>query len=596
MKKKLALLTSALLVTSFALGATSCASKDVSKIAPQTKTVTTNTTTITALNLKGNVSVKAGTVDKTGLVVTTTANIPAATQENPYPQATSYTHKLFDMKANAYVSGAEEVVNVPNENTATKYEYAMYSDYADGVIQKLNDGLYYTQRKQYTRTKVADVWTNWQGGETTYTLYSRNGVVVSNVKGQPNNGMFTQDDGTRIYVDFKGNVKTEKDPLTPILAWGNNPTEVGEYLFYDGKVFDKEGVWVRNFNASYEFGLAANEEMISSWTVGDKYFVQTITLLPENAKKYDFISTSSIDLSIYLDNTNGNVYGTNEDGAQKYNLTTYRYDADKEKVKEVDFDYVVVDTWNSYKNNEVAILWCQEIVDEQISRTAFVQSFDEKGNVKVDLQKLAPGATDFTYYTDYAVLENGYTGLETVVKEKEVIGTFVADTVEYKNNVAYKDDDNASNLYIYNLDGSLNKSVHYTYYTNLANDNFYYETENGAYVYDTKEKSETLIVSLGNNTTIDTYNRNNAYINVFDKGADGLSNTEDDKESVYFLMGSAAPVTVETAKTSLDVSIIAQYSSTNASGYMVAIKTTSNEQPENESINVTFISVDKAYN
>lgn len=576
------------MATSFVLGAASCASKDVNKIAPKAKTVTTTATAITAIDFKKEVTGHTA-YDNTGLVVSTFANRPVATEDVPDPAITSYTHKLFDMKANAYVSGVEVVAKVDvGDEDATYYAYNDGEQAGSNVIRKLNDGLYYVKKTEYRRTKANDIWSNWKKGDTKYDIFSRSGVVVSGVEGEIVNGMFVQDNGTRIYVDFQGNIVKEEDPLANILVWGNKPTEVGEYLFYDENVYTKDGEYVRKFNPTYEFNLSAAEKPMAMWSVGSKYFMQTLTLLPENEKKYDVMMSSRIELDGNLGGTNVWFEGENSDGAQKYNVTTYCYDVDKEKVKEVDFDYFVYDG-ESYDNKDVAILWCAEIVDKEISQVAFVQAFNEKGKVAVDLQKLAPGATDYTYYTDYAVLTNAYTGIQTVVKAKKAVGTFVAGTVNYKNNIAYKNDDNAKNLYIYDLDGTLKKTVHYTYFENLDDGNFYYQTKDSVCVYDTMKNTEKTICSLDSGDSVSK--PSDAYIIV--------TNTMDKEQTVYFLMTDTPMVSVDTEKFEMSVETVVSYSANGNSGVMVKIETTS-KAPEtadtnyaNRTIATTFVSVEK---
>ena len=69
MKKQVALLTTALLATSFVLGATSCASKDVSK-ALKSASYSENTTAVSALTKDDNFN----EVDNAGLMVVSKFN------------------------------------------------------------------------------------------------------------------------------------------------------------------------------------------------------------------------------------------------------------------------------------------------------------------------------------------------------------------------------------------------------------------------------------------------------------------------------------------------------------------------------------------
>ena len=136
MKKQVALLTTALLATSFVLGATSCASKDVSKVLKNVN-YSENTTAVSALTKDDSFN----NVDYSGLMVVSKDNYE--TIEN-LPVRKSTTYKLFDVATNAYVSGAEVTIDATaptvDENTVSTTEYTNFTK----IDNNLPLAFYYT--------------------------------------------------------------------------------------------------------------------------------------------------------------------------------------------------------------------------------------------------------------------------------------------------------------------------------------------------------------------------------------------------------------------------------------------------------------------
>lgn len=511
MKKPVALLTSALLATSVVLGATSCASKNVEKLLPDGSMYSRNTKTLTAL---ANIEEGLGSVNTQGLMLVTTVNKDAE------GAIVSRTYKLFDVSANAWVSGAEITVPADQSPAADALTYSVISAPTE------RNGIYFTTKTTYTKT--ADDTPTTSVGEVDkveYTLYGKNGKVAENVEGSFNSNTFEAKDGTRYYLDVKGNVAKESDPLARILTWYDleDVDFVGDYLVEEVTdavytVYDKSGNYVRTVNGTYELAISLNRyDDPTIWSVGNYMFVQYLTMLPENEKKYDVIIADD------------------DDGAQKFDLVTKRYDLEKGKVKDIDMDYVVLADSADFPamsmNDETTILNVYEIKDEQLIDSHILQSFDKNGDVAVDLQKLVPGARKLAGMgEDYIVLVSA--DMEYVVQDKKVVGEFVGDAVSYSGNVAYTT--SSDTVRFYNLDGTLNKA-----YTDVLDVEFSYNTallklESSVVKYDLRTKTETVVC---------TYDAENGdvyvedwYVSTINYGADKEAYTDDDTYSVYFLV------------------------------------------------------------
>lgn len=535
MKKQVALLTTALLATSFVLGATSCASKDVNKLMVSQVSTQESTQNVSAL-WNDNASLYMETLDKYGLVVAETKT------RDSEDKLTSKTYKLYDLKANAAIAGASVTVNKPGANDLSYVDYEM---------KKVTDGFYYSvkfvrQCSHVPEGQEKPDWTDknkWEpqaGSVGTYTLYGKNGVIAENLKGivDTNNGTFTTKDGEVYYVDVNGDVKSTKDPLAKYMTATSNYNKVGDY-YYNSQgnglynIYDANGNYVRNFDMYTEFEMPMTMGQ-TTWTVGNRLFVQYYEMLPENEKKYDVMMTMAM-----YEETAMLFY----DGMQKYNVVTKYYDVEKDKVKEIDFDYIVNNDV-SQDNESIAVLEVSEIKDKQITKKGLVQSFNEKGKVAVDLQKLVPGATNYSYNkkNDYVKLSDG--DMDYICQGKEVIGKFPTGKVTYSNNVAYTKNSNGSFLYIYNLSGSVAEAIELDDVVNnidgcaaLMNGDIVYESDGGIYVYDTRNKSSNC-VAVNNNGEQIVVDVNNAYVKS------EVTANEKTKVTYSFLVGEAGDITV----------------------------------------------------
>lgn len=524
MKKQVALLTTALLATSFVLGATSCASKDVNKLMVSQVSTQASTQNVSAL-WNDNAGLYMETLDNYGLVVAETKT------RDSEDKLTSKTYKLYDVKANAAIAGASVTVNKPGSTDLSYVDYDM---------DKITDGFYYSKKsvRQCPHVPEGQEKPNWQAwpiqaaNVSTYTLYGKNGVIAENLKGLVNttNGTFTTKDGEVYYVDVNGDVKSTKDPLAKYMTATSNYNKVGDYYYNTVSnglcnLYDANGNYIRNFDMYTEFEMPMAYDY-TTWSVGNRLFIQYIEMLPETEKKYD-------------------VEVPGEDGAQKYNITTKYYDVEKDKVKEVDLGYFVQGKVSNNDNKDIAVLSISEIQDKKLMRKSLVQSFNEKGKVAVDLQKLVPGATSYSYNkeNDYVTLSDG--DMDYICQGKEVIGKFPTGKVTYTNNVACALNSNGSFLYIYNLSGTVAAAVELddvadglNGYAILMNGDIVYESDGGVTVYDTRSKS-ALCVAVNNNGEEITVDVNNAYVETV------VETNNSYKVTYSFLVGDVGDVTFD---------------------------------------------------
>ena len=515
MKKQIALLTTALLATSFVLGATSCASNNVSK-ALKSVSVSENTTAVSALKKDDSFS----TVDYSGLMVVSKENYETVDNTSVLK---STTYKLFDVTTNAYISGAEVTVdaNAPevNENTASTTEYTQFTAFDNN-----NPFAFYYTLKTVKTYQTGSLF------ETKYyiSLYGKNGKIADNLELKDlisnlyGNGVFTYTDGTRYYLDINGNVAKEEDSLAKILTYNDVMTNyeaftvAKDYIIENDDaysvVYDKNGKYIRTINGAYELDVPASiKGEPQMWAVDNYMFVQYSVMLEEKAKKFDYMERSI-------------------DGAVKYDLVTKRYDIEKGKVKEIDMDYVVtdVDEDASMYFNEASLLYVSEIKDDYVMEAQLIQSFDKNGKVAVDLQALVPGAEDIEGLgKDYIVLNAS--DMEYVVKGKKVIGEFVADSVQYMGNVAYVDGE--SWIKFYNLDGTLNKSYTDVEEMNELPTGAIIQLENSVVKFDLMTGTETTVCTFGNDdmVMVDDYMVQVMYAN-------DVAKDDDDTASLYWLI------------------------------------------------------------
>lgn len=436
MKRKIAIATTAVLAMAMCFSMTACKEKSVSKLLP---------------SYKGSYSTTVNTL--TG-----------------FSADVDYDQETYEADSNGVVVLSKTATNAAAGATVTTY-YSLYNVFTNTTIvdnvaesiERLNDTLYYAVNAV----------------DNTYTLYdSASGVYASAVKGAANadTGVFTRENGTRIYVAPNGDVKEETNPFEQVVS--ANAYEIGDYYveFTDMEsgifdVYNAKGELKKSANLMIELGVSADAETVANWTVGNKIFFQTIRELPDADEDYDF----------YVEET-------------KYELNTYSYSIKKGEGKKLkDFKYIVNDT-DSYNDSSV-IATVQKVTDKSLSQE-YVQSFDGDGKVLVDLQKLVPGANDFDIIdidklalydgTGYKYIYKGEKRLAKLPKSYHVMGNYVFNPSNAMNGT----------LNIYDFKGNSVLTVE-----NLADINGTYD---GNLIYSVKaEETETTPVTYASHYIFD---------------------------------------------------------------------------------------------
>lgn len=327
---------------------------------------------------------------------------------------------------------------------------SMLPAFQSSFPQKVSDGLYCLESAEgYTLC--------YKGGSATYA----DGVIA--------NDCFTLSDGTRIYVNAGGEVTTEKDPLVPILSYENVsdalPLEnyhlalTGVYAF---NVFDETGKFRNAFDLYDAFRIGAEEEIQAIWFVKDTLFLQTARKLPSENKSYDLFYRG-----------------------EKLDLRTYAYDVEDGRSKElIAFDFLAVGYEGTY--DDYAVLRGYTIDDRQCGQE-ILQTFDEGGNVHVNLQKLLPNANGFATEGGYAYLSNNAETAAFYDGRKKYEGAIYSLMDGYIKGQGYYTDGN--NLYIYDRNGELALTVENYYEFGATKDGrIYYvqrETEGEETFYST---------------------------------------------------------------------------------------------------------------
>ena len=272
--------------------------------------------------------------------------------------------------------------------------------------------------------------------EEKYFVHANDNISVYN-EGSINDLAHTFVDAAtlaRTYVDFNGNVKTETNPFAKILTYSDDYEKMGDNYVKevdDGvfDVFNKDGKYVRTVKINELFGWSQDEMAIYSWSIDDTMFIQTIRVLADDAKDYDFVSEG-----------------------KKYDFTTYTYNVSKNKVKVLnDFNYMVRGL--QYSKDEMAVLTVQKIENKKVDNVAFAQSFEENGDIYIDLQDIVPGAKQFS------VIDGKYSKIVDAVgdvhvfKENEKLAVIPAQQVEGMNFVgSYAYRRAGSQLYLFDLE------------------------------------------------------------------------------------------------------------------------------------------------
>lgn len=450
MKKALKLFASAALLTALCTPIAAC-NRNTQKLVDGPETVVSTKFSQNAFSTSGSVYNFMSSDDMGNIVVQeTTANVSTG--------ASIVTYKLFNLKTKRFSS-------------------FMSSD----PISMITDGFFYSVKTTNVDGLPLDP------SEHVYTLYDGNSILTSNVKGEVRGSMFVQTDGTRWYVNINNEVEKEKNPFNPVLE--NNAMEVGDFYVVRTssdtcQVFNEDGEFEYAFSVTEKLNLAEGVEINTIWTVQNKIFAQVYAALPDDAKKYDFI--------------------TEENGEmKKYDLMTYSYSLKRDNVKEIkNFDYFVEDVYE--ENEKSVILEVSEIVDKRISQSDIIQAFDQNANIAFNIQKLVPGACDFESFGDYVRFDD-LAGFTHIYKERKLIMSVPSSSLGSINTVGdclYYSISGTLSVYSLEEGEVVHAAENVTNYGKTANGNIWYQTYDAMTsttryaVYDVEE----------DDVDIDTYN------------------------------------------------------------------------------------------
>ncbi|HIV00267.1 MAG TPA: hypothetical protein IAB14_04025 [Candidatus Stercoripulliclostridium merdipullorum] len=268
-------------------------------------------------------------------------------------------------------------------------------------------------------------------GKTTYNYYGSKAELIASVKtparynGETGELLF--DDGKVYALDADGNgvtysVNADYQPLTHRgafleledydIAFGSAG---GAYLY----VYDKEGGLIRIVDVAAMAEAEVGMDDFTMWSVKNYLYIQYAYRVHQESNKYDFIDASS--------------------GVEsRYRLVTKRYDVKKDKVKGMNFDYLV-DRVQAI-STEYATLEVQKIGSKKyLGAQVFLQTFNEKLKVYVDLQELLPGAQFLAVDGSYVLVGNG---AETkVYGDKKELSNFIENSyISYVGNGLFASD------------------------------------------------------------------------------------------------------------------------------------------------------------
>ena len=343
-------------------------------------------------------------------------------------------------------------------------------------ITQLDEGLYYTV--EYDSNSIAR-----------YTLCTKQGIYanLSYVEGSTANGVFTEKTtGNRTYVNVNGKVVTESNHFLPIVTYGASEFVDGYYM-KNSSLFDENGKYVKSLaSLLLEANIPADANIIGSFAIDDRVFTQYSLELPADAAEYTYA----------------------KDGT-KYDLVTISYEPKSDKLRTInDFDYYI----NSLiqENDDNVVLSVYKITDQTIGATPFIQSFDKKGDVAVDIQALVPGAISYTWDENYVYIKD-LAGFTYIYKGAKLVRTVNQD-LQYLGKLAYKYSGNT--LHLYNVE---DKS-YYSRIENVANcgvtadGRLWYQVTtvgiNEIYTYDVSNRSATLLRTIGDTQSVSSMTAN----------------------------------------------------------------------------------------
>ena len=309
-------------------------------------------------------------------------------------------YSLYDMAANTFVADA-------------KLDKASEDVNQSGMIY-LAHGVFYS-----TKTNSDD--------EAEVTLYTRNGkreVGVATVT----DGMVADKDGTRIYVDLKGELQTETDEFKKIAVYGTN--RVGDYYIKGADVFNKDGKYLYTITESI-LNLPSGAVNLESWSVGNFLFGQGSIRVPDDSEEYDYY-----------------------DSKGKHDLLTYRLDLSCGKAARVDMDYVVGKVLTAI-NDDCVALQVSAIENNRIMENDVAQIFGTDGKVAVDLQSMVPGAEQVTVQGKYLIIDDGQNSF--LYEGKKRLYASESSCTDYNYDLVVKSSD--TSVYVYDLKENLIKKL-----------------------------------------------------------------------------------------------------------------------------------------
>lgn len=521
MKKRISIIMCMLLACMLALNTACIFKPNVSKLFGTIETAK-NVKTIAGLSDKDQIT----SIDSYGLAIVKTAKEETVRENNvTHTEVVAHRYRLFNVKTSSFVSGAdiEVKVNVETEN--------LVSYTRNNPLTRLTDGMYVLHTVKYTRENVNAY--NWEIQSQTYKVYGKDGHVVDVTFDANENpyydGNLVTADGTRYYVKNDGSIAQRAGILDLVCnEYGAMKDfyieSCGETTYRIFNKEDKSYVRTVDFMSMFEVPAGTNTN-VPRWSIENTIFVQYSVELPFDADEYDYT-------------LNG----------QKFDLVTKSYNVKSDKVKDLELDYIVIDSYYSpMKKDNCAILDVQDIKDGYIVGSQYVQCFDKNGKVATDLQAVLPGANNVSVIGEYVCL--GKEGETVILKGKDVVNTlYTTSGLTIKGTVGYHQPTSTS-LDIYDLTTgakvkSYTKILDHKQIGSNYDVSLVIKTEGSVVVYDLKTLSERKLLDYNKNektVSLSTYG-----VAVTDRGVDGQfgynyeKNANDDKMSYIFYNGTTS--------------------------------------------------------
>ena len=296
-----------------------------------------------------------------------------------YTDKTVKAQELTKLTGCDNVLSLEEGILTASRSTNNHILYNIESDTiiasSDGSFGKIIDGIYYTANEY---------------SERTYTFYDKNGVIKSQVKSgefSVSGKMLSFSDGTVAVATDDGAIIIERNlyNATDIqkyaadVIYKNDKITViggeGAYMVLDAQGSFKNFVYLpRLINAAEE------DDFITLYLGNGKIAIQSSRELTEvEAKKgYTYV----------------------EDGVYVL-LNTYVYDFAKDKLKKVNFDWLLPDEEiDKSKDEDYALVGARQIVSKHLAAVQSIIVVDNNLKVRVKLNDIVDNAVDFAVADD----------------------------------------------------------------------------------------------------------------------------------------------------------------------------------------------------